>query len=247
MKCTNCGSDFASDQLKCPYCGTVNEHALKLAKELQTYDKEYEEQRNELLSTGTNQVLKRVTLGLGCIFLVIVLIFGGYVAFFQYRYSDSSKYEVTGSRLEKNTKQLETYLENKDYLRAYELAVATDPTDEYFEYYPQYRDELTAIYDYSLILIGVIQSMEEMDAGDNYPGLTDTDVISLQIFYSAPDSEVKEELVRAVDQYLKNYYRLAEEEIETLKNLDSTEQFLLEGSADVAGITKERMVEYFGK
>ena len=33
MKCTNCGSDFASDQLKCPYCGTVNEHALKLAKE----------------------------------------------------------------------------------------------------------------------------------------------------------------------------------------------------------------------
>lgn len=34
MKCTNCGSDFASDQLQCLYCGTVNESVLKLAKEL---------------------------------------------------------------------------------------------------------------------------------------------------------------------------------------------------------------------
>lgn len=61
MKCTNCGGDFASDQLRCPYCGAVNEHALKLAKELQTYDKAYEKKRNELLESGTGQVLKHLT------------------------------------------------------------------------------------------------------------------------------------------------------------------------------------------
>lgn len=57
MKCTNCGAEFASDQLRYPYCGTVNEAALKLAKELQTYDAAYEKKRDELLETGTNQVL----------------------------------------------------------------------------------------------------------------------------------------------------------------------------------------------
>ena len=73
MKCTNCGSDFASDQLKCPYCGTVNEHALKLAKELQTYDAAYEQKRDELLETGTGQVLEHLTVRLGIVFLAIVL------------------------------------------------------------------------------------------------------------------------------------------------------------------------------
>ncbi len=101
MKCINCGADFASDQLKCPYCGRVNEHALKLAKELQTYDEAYEEKRDELLETGTGQVLKHLTFGMGIIFAVIIVIAFGCVAFYQYRYSEHSTYEVTGTRLTK--------------------------------------------------------------------------------------------------------------------------------------------------
>ena len=74
MKCTNCGADFASDQLRCPYCGTVNEHALKLAKELQAYDAAYEKKRDELLESGTSQVLRHLTFGLGIVFLAIAIV-----------------------------------------------------------------------------------------------------------------------------------------------------------------------------
>lgn len=90
--------------------------------------------------------------------------------------------------------------------------------------------------------------MDSMDEGDNYASLRDTDVISFQIFYSsAANSAVTEELTREVDGFLKNYYRLTEEEIETLKALEAGKQFTLEGSADIEGITKRRMEAYFEK
>lgn len=248
MKCTSCGSDFASDRLKCPYCGTVNEHALKLAKELQEYDADYEKKREHLLKNGTTQILKRITVGLGVTFLVILLLFGCYVLFFQYRFSAHSTYEVTGSRLTKNTELIARYLEEGEYMRAYLVAARTDPTGEHFEYYPEYADDLTAIYNYSLVLICVMQSMDEMDAGNNYPGLRDTDLISVDIFYhSAQNSTIKKELESEIDSYLKNYYRLTADEIGTLKTLESGGQFTLDGDADIQAVTKQRMVEYFGK
>lgn len=248
MKCTNCGADFASDQLRCPYCGTVNEHALKLAKELQSYDAAYEKKRDELLESGTNQVLRHLTFGLGIVFLVIAIVSLGFVAFYQYRFSGKSSYEVSGSRLARNKEMIANYLDEGQYIRAYLLASTTDPTGEHFQNYPEHAEELYDIYNYSIILVGVLQSMESMDEGDNYAALQDTDVISFQIFYSSKgNSTVKEELTREVDGFLRDYYRLTEEEIETLKTLESGKQFTLEGSADIESVTKRRMEAFFEK
>lgn len=248
MKCTNCGSDFASDQLRCPYCGTVNEHALKLAKELQTYDAAYEQKRDELLETGTGQVLKHLTIRLGIVFLAIVLFSFGFISFYKYRFGARSSYQVTGARLEKNREQLARYMDEKQYIRAYLLASRTDPTGELFRNYPEYAEDLTDIYAYSLVLVGVLQSMEAMDEGNNYASLRDTDVATIQIFYHSDEKgEVRQDLIREVDGYLKKYYRLTDEEIETLKSLEYGDQFILDGSIDVEGVTKERMEAYFGK
>lgn len=248
MKCTNCGSDFASDQLRCPYCGTVNEAALKLAKELQTYDAAYEQKRDELLEKGTSQVLKHLTIKLGIVFLAIVLFSFGFITFYQYRFGVRSPYQVRGERLVKNKELLARYMDDKQYIRAYLLASRTDPTGERFMNYPEYAEDLNDIYTYSIVLVGVLQSMESMDAGDNYASLGDTELTSIEIFYRYGGvGEVKKDLIREVDGYLKNYYRLTDEEIERLKTLKSGEQFTLDGSVDIEGITKERMEEYFGK
>ena len=242
MKCTGCGSDFASDQIKCPYCGIVNEHALQLAKQLQSYDAAYEKKRDELLETGTNQVLKHLTIGLGITFLVIVLVFFGYIIFLRYR----PYYEVTGRRLEKNKAAIARYLEEEQYIRAYLLASTTDPTGELFTYYPEYKEDLLVIYNYSIIQIGVLQSMDSMDEGDSYASLQDTQLTSISIFYqSAGDSEVARNLKQEVDGYLKNYYRLTDDEIENVKKLQWGDQLILDGSADVEAVTKERMEAYF--
>lgn len=248
MKCISCGADFAGDQLQCPYCRAVNEQALKLAKEVQAYDAAYEKKRGELLKSGESQVLKHLVVRLGIVFLVIVIL--SFACFFvmNYRFSRHSKYQVTGSRLEKNKELIGRYLEEKDYLRAYTLASTTDPTQEHFQYYPEYAADLADIYTYSLVLMGVLQSMDEMDEGDNYTSLTDSGVTCANIFYtSGSSSQVKDDLTREVDALLKNYYRLTDEEIASLKALEPGKQFTLEGSADVERITKERMEAYFGK
>ncbi|MCM1268670.1 MAG: hypothetical protein NC302_12275 [Bacteroidales bacterium] len=248
MKCTSCGGDFASDQLRCPYCGAVNEHALELAKELQTYDNAYEKKREELIETGTGQVLRHLTLRMGIVFLALILLAFGCTAFFEYRFSEHSNYEVTGTRLVRNKERIARYLEEKQYIRAYLLASSTDPTGEYFQNYPEYAADLKDIYTYSLILTGVLQSVDSMDAGDDYAPLRDTDVSLMQIFYgSENDSPVRTELTQEIDDYLRNYYQLSDDEIENLKASASGKQFTLEGSADIEGITKKRMEAYFEK
>ncbi len=248
MKCTNCGSDFASDQLRCPYCGTVNESALKLAKELQAYDAVYEQKRDELLETGTNQVLKHLTIKLGIVFLAIVIFSFGFIALYQYRFGVRSSYQVTGTRLMKNKEQIARYMDEKQYIRAYLLASRTDPTGELFENYPEYAQDLTDIYTYCLVLVSVLQSMDSMDEGNHYASLGDIELTTIQIFYGNDSGgRVKEDLVREIDGYLKNYYRLTDEEIERLKALEIGEQFTLDGSADIESITRERMEAYFGK
>lgn len=247
MQCVKCGADFASDQLRCPYCGTVNEHALQLAKELQQYDKQYETARDTMLATGENLVLKKMTIGVGIAFLAIVLLFGAYVGVYSYRYGAHSKYQVTGAQYEENKKKLKEYMDNKDYIRAYVLASTTDPSSEYFNYYPEYQDELLAIYDYSLILSDVRQTMVAMDEGNNYRSLTPTLVISLGIFYRSPESEVKQELQEEIEMYLRNLYRLTDAEIEELRAMDYSAEFSLDGQEDYEAVSKERMVKYFGK
>lgn len=247
MQCKNCGANFASDQLRCPYCEAVNEHALKLAKELQQYDKKYEKSRDEMLNTGDILVLKRLTIGIGLGFLAIILVFAIYVLAYAGRYGAGSKYNVSGMRYSQNKAALEKMMENKEYIRAYTLAAATDPTTEYFEYYPEYKDELTAIYDYSILFTEITQAMQSMDAGDNYRPINPTFVISLGIFYRAPESEVKAELEEELAQFLRNFYRLTDEEIESLKTVEFAEDFTLDGEEDYEKVSKERMVAYFGK
>lgn len=254
MKCSSCGGDFASDQLRCPYCGTVNEHALKLAKELQTYDKDYEETRDELLNTGSTKVLKKVTIGLIVAFILVLVLIGGGLRLYSYRYGSNSGYQMTGSRGEKNAELLKKYMDNKDYVRAYLLASITDPSHEYFENYPEYKDELMAIYTYSQIFYEVETGMQDMDDGNNYRSFTPNLAISYSIFLSSPESAVKDELDAEICQYLKNFYQLTEDEIAEFKalatdpdNFFTSDQFSLEGNPDYETVTKERMVKYFGK
>lgn len=247
MLCKNCAADFPSDQLKCPYCGTVNEYALNLAKNLQVYDKEYEKTRDEMLKTGGSLVLRNITIGLGLTFLIISVLFGSYVGITNYRYNSNSGYQTSGSRYIKNKELVDKYMKNGDYFRAYALAAGTDPTTEYFESYPEYKDELNAIYNYFLIFWEVANSMEEMDKGNNYRSFTPNQAISYEIFYGVPETAVKAELQEELELYLKNYYCLTEAEIKDLRHCITSDDFVMDGRADYETVSKERMVERFGK
>lgn len=246
MKCEKCGAEYSSELIRCPYCQVINEEGIRLATKVQAYDEKFESKRDELLETGSIKTLKKITISLCASFAAILILFGAYIGNYQYHYGDHSKYQVTSSRLKHNKEMLKKYMDEKQYIRAYLLASQTDPTSEYFTYYPEYKKELLAIYSYYLFLYEVRFTLEDMDNGDNYRALTENDLIGLDIFYGLEECDVKAELSEEIDHYLKNLYQLTDEEIEFLKTVDSYEDFNLEGRP-AWEVSKERMVAYFGK
>ena len=245
MKCTSCGAEFPSDQLRCPYCNTVNEQAMKLAKDLQQYDKEYEEHRDEMLRDGETIALRKITLGIGLGFLLIVAVFGAYVGVLKYRISPARK--TSSIHLEENKKQVDEYLKNGDYMRGEIMAYETDPTNIYFRSYPEHKDELEAILQYSFMYSEVARAVSYMDRDNRYYGFSQYDARICKDLYDCKDSEIKDELVEEVENYLRNLYQLTDEEIEQLKLVEDASQFTLDGRKDYEEVSRERMEERFEK
>lgn len=220
---------------------TKNPTGLEHAQKIYDIDKDFLETHEEIIETGVSTAIKSLTKMLIGIFAALVVLFGILLAFFNYRYGEGSKYYVTGDRLTQNKQLIKQYLDEGDYFRAYTLASFTDPTQEYFTYYPEYKDELYAIFTYRNIFSGVNLSLEDMDDGEAPRPLDPSDLITLHIFYELPDNEVKAKLELELDNYLRNLYCLTDEEIDLLKSLEDTNDFTLDGSYDIRQITKERM------
>lgn len=86
MKCKNCGAQMGLDVKKCPYCGTVNEIAIKREENLTNLVKENEEFKEQLLERSKEEMHyrlhKRMNLAMLCLLLVF-LIGGSLIVEFQ--------------------------------------------------------------------------------------------------------------------------------------------------------------------
>lgn len=78
MKCTFCGGEVGSDQLRCPYCNQENLIAYQRKKELDEENaKNAEEARRVIASNKTdiiNKVLTRIMIGLAVLFVIVTIV-----------------------------------------------------------------------------------------------------------------------------------------------------------------------------
>lgn len=49
MKCVSCGYNLGIEDVKCPYCGALNEHARKHNQDMEKYREEFEETKEEVI------------------------------------------------------------------------------------------------------------------------------------------------------------------------------------------------------
>ncbi len=80
MKCKHCGSNLNIEDRYCPYCGEPNPYAVRHQKEMDRYDRDYQETKKDVLeqSTRFNRRTVRVTIiaiMIAMIAAVLVLIF----------------------------------------------------------------------------------------------------------------------------------------------------------------------------
>ncbi len=252
MKCPKCGANYGSELVRCPYCGDVNSTAVQYANVLQGYTEDYKITEESLTDKGSSKVLKYITIIMVCVYAVILAI-TLFVVLGINRVVTGKSGIVDGSLTQKNNEELlEKFMEDGQYARALTLVNQTDLSlyaDELtgFEYYSEYRDELETIFAYVNIYNEVLFVLDDMEKGYDYRSLTPNQLLSYHIFYTTQDSELKSELQTELEGYLKNLYRLTDEEIESLRNCDDYQKYKIEGSFDYETITKERMVNYFGK
>ena len=135
MKCKNCGANYRTLELKCPYCGTVNRLGYIWRAERSEAEKEYEEKNKEIGKITNPYVYDRILSRVFVIITIIIaLFFVSVFAFFGgkdiYLKSRDSKRDIA---------TLESYYEDSDYLsirqyvRKYELS-----GEEYFKYIQSY-------------------------------------------------------------------------------------------------------------
>lgn len=247
MTCEKCGANMSADMLFCPYCGTQNQSGVEHAQKIYDVDKDFMETHEEIIESGVDSAIKQLTIRLVAIFAIFLVVGFALYAGFNYRFGQGSKYWVTGSRLSENQKLVGQYLENGDYFRAYTLAAYTDPTQERFEYYPKYKDDLYAIFSFYLLFHSVDLQTENLDDHETPRALTSSDVLSYRLFYDLPDIAVKAELEKEADAYLQNFYQLTPEEVSELKTIEDYNDFRLDGSDDYETITRERMKQAFNE
>lgn len=79
MKCVNCGADFSTADLKCPYCGTQNEIGEAWKKERNWYEKQYQKMLAELKAYGVpyvaNRIMNKALVIMGIVFVILILIY----------------------------------------------------------------------------------------------------------------------------------------------------------------------------
>ena len=146
MKCSGCGADYSARLPKCPYCGTVNEAALRREKD--------KEKRRQLLrrfrlrtlrEAGpriTIQVLNRLIIAL---VVIGALVFGAiFLVFFLEESQRASRKE--SASLAEHAAELEQLKENEDfagigqYLSEHSLSMYDEGMEEYWQLYEAYRD-----------------------------------------------------------------------------------------------------------
>lgn len=152
MKCKNCGGNLTLEDVVCPYCEAVNEHAIEHIRQMNRYKTDYEGTKKEVIAT--TQTYAGITVRIIILaVLIILMIICGLLSGNTY----SIKRDITeATRNDKACmEQIENYLENRDY---YALSVYCDAnvirtsTDDYEEYYGVVYAAAQYVYFYDYVM-----------------------------------------------------------------------------------------------
>lgn len=236
MKCKNCGGNLTLEDVVCPYCEAINEHAIEHIREMNRYKKDYEGTKQEVIDTTKNYAGITVRIIILAVLIVLMIVCGilGGKAF-------SIKRDITEATRsdDKCKKQIEEYLESRDYyalsvfLEAKSISTNSDDYEN-FRGVIYASSQYAYFYDYVMKVVkpregSNVQSYYEWigeEINSFYRVLDDTE------FYChvAPDHEHYEYILEMEEQMhalLITYCNLTQEQVENLRNMSKAEITLL--------------------
>ncbi len=141
MKCKNCGGEVRLEDLHCPYCGSPNEEAMRHARDMQHYRKEFQQTKEDVIERAGRQSRTAVRIAVTAFLLLAI---GANIFIQANSYSIHRIWQDMQSKGNEDLyrQKIESFLAEEDYtgLSAYCSSIDLYTfRDLYDEYYPVTR------------------------------------------------------------------------------------------------------------
>lgn len=193
-KCPNCGAEYDSQLLKCPYCEYENIEAAQ--ENYREKIEELVEEREEIKNLPKKVAAKRTKIIFACVAVFLVVIILGLVGVEVYQ-KTSKKYQA--KKEQENKEIMESYLANKDYATFYSFYQGLDYA---YLVYNKY-DEISTIYYW----YECIESDFELQFKDYNKGNKESHITWVALAMNEYGN-----MIRRADEYLNDNYRYGNEE-----------------------------------
>ena len=240
MKCKYCGGDVTLNDHFCPHCGRPVDQAQRHQMEMQEYETEFEETKQEAMNKlAVNSGGGRaVGIRLGVIVALIVLLFWMIINLGSYTINEKREKKAANKNYDSYVEQIEQYLSDRDYL---DLAVFVDRHRlNMNDKYEKYRYIFYAAGDYENVFKALLETAYvKEDArhlyyaenlSENVNTFYDT-ILSDSYKRDEADPEQTEAAFREMEEdmavLMQKYLHLSKEDTDSLRGLSRSRRTVL--------------------
>ena len=245
MKCKYCGGDVSLDDHFCPHCGRPVEQSQRHQLEMEQYETEFEETKQEALEkvSGSSGGGTAVGIRLAAIAVLIIATFAAAILLDPYNAAQRRAARDVRKHLSEYTQQVETYLENRDYMALNTFVNVHDLYDA--DQFREYSEIFQTVSNYTRIYQGLQElAFENEDTSSlyNVKSLSRNynsfyEVLNGKHYSWTEDIEKTETVCAQMEEDLavlvQRYLGLTKEEADSLRELsDSRRTVMLEEAID---------------
>ena len=246
MKCQHCGNNLNIEDKFCPYCGQPNPFAVKHQEEMERYEKDYQETKEDVLEQSSR--FNRHTVRITIIAVLVALIA---VTCFLLAKADDIRWWQMEKSVEDQAPQhmeaLNEIMENRDYMALYSYMNRNRIT------YTNSLREFDAVYDttsrYRMFYQNLMTLQAKRADEENYRYYTESELLEdiardIQAFYEymkpqdynkeayeGDKMEYMEDLRDHMETMISGYFGISPEEVREMRTMTAARiNVLLEDS-----------------
>ncbi len=239
MKCEKCGGNLTLEDVVCPYCEALNQHAVEHIREMNRYKKDYEGTKQEVYSATKNYIGVTVRLIIIAV-LVVLTVLSGILLGESYSIRRSIVEIKTKSNAKEYTQIMEQYLAERGFYEfsmfceANEITAYGDILSEYGNIV-QVTNQYRYIYDYVMTIANPREGQETQLyikwIGEYLDGFYKVYDRERNYLYDKGDVarnlEIADQVQEQIHALLMAYCGLTQEDIDKLPTATSAERLTI--------------------
>lgn len=230
LNCKNCGAPLTLDDAVCPHCGMPNEEAAEHIKELKKLKKDFKKTEKEVITE-----VKKTKKGYNLLIMIVMLLIANLVLGVMHSasYEIADRVAASGYDKEAVTAMLDDCLREEDYTR---FVLVYDKYALNYRDFGEYNPVYYQAYDYANIQKQVSNHFHQSDPYDDPLVRACSAIkeyedeyarIKRRNSYDTFTMEHLKKLDAQVNQYLKTYLKLTDEDIASVNDMTNSELVIL--------------------